>query len=118
MPCIYIEGNVPKLSVRDVLRNIPRFSCDQKYVVEREIRTANLLILRRISYHYIISDIFQKSRSSEMESAVNLPDRSRNLSSYITECGNSEKFEVLLGSHQQIERRRFFRNICYTIFMI
>jgi hypothetical protein len=28
MTCSYIEGNVPKLIVRDVFRNIPRFYCD------------------------------------------------------------------------------------------
>jgi hypothetical protein len=55
--------------------------------------------------------------SSEKQSADNLPDRSPNLSSYKTEYGTLEKFKVLLGRHQLIEGRRFFKNICYTIFM-
>ncbi len=50
-------------------------------------------------------------------SADNLPDKSRNLSSYIMECGSSEKYELLLGKFQLILRRTFFRNICCNIFM-
>ncbi len=49
-------------------------------------------------------------------SVDNLPDKSRNLSSYIMKCGSSEKFELLLEKFQQI-RRKFFRNICCNIFM-
>jgi hypothetical protein len=30
MPCSYIGGKVPKLSVRDVFRNIPRYYCAKK----------------------------------------------------------------------------------------
>ncbi len=30
MTCSYIEGNVPKLIVRDIFRNIPRFNCNEK----------------------------------------------------------------------------------------
>ncbi len=44
-------------------------------------------------------------------------DKSRNLSSYIMECGSSEKFELLLEKCQLILRRTFFRNICCNIFM-
>jgi hypothetical protein len=40
-------------------------------------------------------------------SADNLPDKSRNLSSYITECGSAEKFELLLEKCQLLERRHF-----------
>jgi hypothetical protein len=43
--------------------------------------------------------------------------KSRNLSSYIMECGSSEKFELLLEKFQLILRRTFFRNICCNIFM-
>ncbi len=50
-------------------------------------------------------------------SADNLPDKSRNLSSYIMECGSSEKFELLLEKFQLILWRTFFRNICCNIFM-
>ncbi len=35
-------------------------------------------------------------------SADNLPDKSQNLSSYIMECGSSEKFELLLEKFQLI----------------
>ncbi len=31
MPASYIEGKVPKLIVRDVFRNISRYSCAKKY---------------------------------------------------------------------------------------
>jgi hypothetical protein len=50
-------------------------------------------------------------------SADNLPDKSRNLSSYIMEFGSSEKFELLLEKCQLILQRKFFRNICCNIFM-
>jgi hypothetical protein len=50
-------------------------------------------------------------------SADHLPDKSQNLSSYIMECGSSEKFELLLEKFQLILRRKFFRNICCNIFM-
>jgi hypothetical protein len=50
-------------------------------------------------------------------SADNLPNKSRNLSSYITKCGSSEKFELLLVKCQLIEQRTFFRNVCCNIFM-
>jgi hypothetical protein len=30
MTCSYVEGNVPKLIVRDIFRNIPRFYYDIK----------------------------------------------------------------------------------------
>jgi hypothetical protein len=30
MTCSYKEGNVPKVTVRDIFRNIPRFNCDLK----------------------------------------------------------------------------------------
>jgi hypothetical protein len=30
MTCSYVEENVPKLIVRDIFRNIPRFYCDLK----------------------------------------------------------------------------------------
>ncbi len=50
-------------------------------------------------------------------SADHLPDKSRNFSSYIMECGSSEKFELLLEKFQLILRRKFFRNICCNIFM-
>jgi hypothetical protein len=53
-------------------------------------------------------------------SADNLPDKSRNLSSYCTyimECGGSEKFELLLEKCQLTLWRTFFRNICCNNFM-
>jgi hypothetical protein len=50
-------------------------------------------------------------------SADNLPDKFWNLSSYIMECGSSEKFQLLLEKFQLILRRTFFRNICCNIFM-
>jgi hypothetical protein len=28
MTCSYMEGNIPKLIVRDIFRNIPRFFCN------------------------------------------------------------------------------------------
>ncbi len=50
-------------------------------------------------------------------SVNNLPDKSWNLSSYIMECGSSEKIKVLLEKFQLILRRTFFRNISCNIFM-
>ncbi len=57
------------------------------------------------------------NKKGSIISADNLPDKSRNLSSYIMECGSSEKFELLLEKFQLILRRTFFRNVCYNIFM-
>ncbi len=39
MPYSYIEGNVPKLIVRDLFRNIPMFYCNIKIIVAMEIST-------------------------------------------------------------------------------
>jgi hypothetical protein len=54
--------------------------------------------------------LFLRNKKGKYISADNPLDR--NLSSYIMECGSSEKFELLLEKCQLIERRTFFRNIC------
>ncbi len=89
MPCSYIEGKVPKLSVLDVLRNIPRFSCDQKYVLQKEIRSVDSLI--NLNHNTKLTHV-QLWGAEKRQSAENLPYSSRNFSSYLTECGNLEKF--------------------------
>ncbi len=68
-------------------------------------------------YHQTTNTSILLSKRGKSISADNPPDKSWNLSSYITECGSSDKFEILLEMCQLIERRKFFRNICFTIFM-
>ncbi len=96
MPASYIGGKVMKLIVRDVFRNI------------RDILTLT-------KFHSNIEEILDKKGNSM--SADNLPDKSRNLSSYIMKCESSEKFKLLLEKCQLILRRTFFQNICCNIFM-
>ncbi len=61
--------------------------------------------------------LFPKNMKGKTMSADNLPDKSRNFSSQIMECGSSEKFEATFGKCQLILWRTFFRNICCNIFM-
>jgi hypothetical protein len=61
--------------------------------------------------------LFLSDKMSKTLSADNLSDKSRNLSSFITECGIWEKFELLLEKYQLIERRKFFRNICCSMYL-
>jgi hypothetical protein len=46
MPASYIGGKVPKLIVRDVFRNISRYSCAKKITIVDRIRSYVLLIAR------------------------------------------------------------------------
>jgi hypothetical protein len=48
MPASYIGGKVPKLIVRDVFRNISRYSCAKKNTTAGRIRSYVLLLTIRI----------------------------------------------------------------------
>ncbi len=82
MPCSYIGETFPKLIVRDVFQDIPRYYCEKENVTTVKL--------------------------SKSLSADYLPDKPRNLSSYIMECGSSEKFEIFLEKCKLIERRIIF----------
>ncbi len=77
----------------------------QQNIVIVGVRSYNLLSERRqflLLDHRHIGSVDQEGQNL---SADNLPPKSRNLSTYITECGSSVKFEILLEKCQLIERR-------------
>ncbi len=118
IPSSYIGGKIPKLIVRDVFRNILRYSCAKKNTIVWKIRSYVLQLARWVLQPLDCGDILGiQNKKGITIPADNLPDKSQNLSSYIMECGSSEKFELLQEKFQLILRRTFFRYICYNIFM-
>jgi hypothetical protein len=116
MPASYIGGKVPKIIVQEVFRNISGYYRAKKNIIAGEIRLcppAYEVSTLPLDYRNIYLLLNKKGN---IMPADNLPDKSRNLSSYIMECGSSEKFELPLEKCQLILRRTFFRNICCNIF--
>ncbi len=106
MTCSYMEGKVPKLIVRDIFQNIPRFYCDIKIMISVTIWSMDLLCRMRIPHPL---DQPSRARVNQQTSfKMNL-----GIFRHITKCRSSEKSEIFLERQQHIERRIFFRNICH-----
>jgi hypothetical protein len=99
MPASYIGGKVPKFIVRDVFGNILRYSSSKKTTTAGGIWTCILLHGRWVALPLEYRNIYEiLNKKGKTMSVDNLPDKSRNISSYIMECGSLEKFEFLLKS--------------------
>ncbi len=82
------------------------------------IAPKNIIIVRTRSYVLLSEiwalipleyrNIYCVEQEGQKSIRVSLPDKSRNLSSYITECGSSEKFEILLEQCQLIHNQERF----------
>jgi hypothetical protein len=94
MPCSYIGGKVPKLIVRDVFRNVSRYYCAKKNINIGGIRSIILLRGRQVPLPLDYRNIFFIEQEGQNFVSRQYSHKSRNLSSYIMECGSTEKFEL------------------------
>jgi hypothetical protein len=117
MPAKYIGGKVPKLIVRDVFWNISRCSSAKTILLQMGLDPAPSCVRGEYRCHWTIKLLINWNKKGRSKSADNLPDKSWNLSSYIMECGSSEKFELLLEKCQLKLRITFLRNMFCNIFM-
>ncbi len=109
MPCSCIGGKIPKLIVRDVFWNISRYYCANKYHGRHQVLCPPAWGASTIATG-LQKHLFHQNKKGKTMSADNL-------SSYIMECGSSEKFELLLEKCHLVLRRTIFQNICCNIFM-
>ncbi len=115
MPCSNIRVKVPKLIVRDVFRNISRYSCAKKYhesraqilyPTDREARTFTIGVQTHPTF---------KSREAKLFQQKIFPQISE---SFIIYHGMWKFVKILNNSGKvSTERRTFFPNICCIIFM-